>query len=291
VELVAYSFTNRKDSSYFSEINDELDLINPIISDFSHMRQSMLPNILNAIAKNGNRGFYDLSFFEIGHVYNSCAIDDENTIICGVRCGKCRTDDFYSESRDFDIFDVKGNMLDIAAVFGFAIDKLTFESETPNYYHPGRSGVILEDKIILGYFGELHPSIVAKFDLKNRPMIFEFFVDNVPQKLITEATGDRGSLIVNNLQPVRRDLSFIIDNNEKVGNIIKDIQEIDRSAIAKVLLFDIYRCQDGKKSMGITLEIQPRDKVMNREEIDNLCNRIADFVSKKYGGVLRDGNI
>jgi phenylalanyl-tRNA synthetase beta chain len=223
-------------------------------------------------------------------VYNSCAIDDENTNICGVSCGKCRTADFYGESRNFDIFDAKGNVLDIAAVFGFVVDELLVGKETPSYYHPGRSGVVLSDKVVLGYFGELHPAVVAKFDLKNIPVIFEFFVDNVPRNLIREATLDRGEFAAGDLQPVKRDLSFIVDENKGLGNLIRDIREIDRATIAKVLLFDIYRQNDGKKSVGIALEIQPRGLTMNREEIDALCSKIVDFVSRKYGGILRDGN-
>ncbi|MDR2778581.1 MAG: phenylalanine--tRNA ligase subunit beta [Rickettsiales bacterium] len=290
VELITYSFTNREDSSYFSELKDELDLINPITSDFSHMRQNMLPNMLNALVKNGNRGYYDLSFFEIGHVYNSCAIDNENTIICGVRYGKCGVADFYGESRYFDIFDAKGNMLDIAAIFGFNVDGLSVGDDTPKYYHPGRSGTILFGKTVLGYFGELHPAVVAKFALKNRPIVFEFFVDNVPKKLVVEANLDRGELVANDLQSVKRDLSFIVDDDRRVGDILKDVREINRATVARVYLFDVYR-QDGKKSIGITLEIQPHGRAMEGEEIDALCGRVVDFVSKKYGGVLRDGSV
>ncbi|MDR2077895.1 MAG: phenylalanine--tRNA ligase subunit beta [Rickettsiales bacterium] len=290
MEIITYSFTNKEDSSYFSKINDELDLLNPIISDFSHMRQNMLPNILGAVVRNQNRGFYDLSFFEIGNVYNSCAIDDENKIICGIRCGKCRAADFYGESRDFDIFDVKGNMLDVAAVFGFDADGLLVNNDAPNYYHPGRSGTILSGRSILGYFGELHPAIVAKFNIKNRPVIFEFLVDNVPRKLIEEEITLRSDLIVHDLQLVKRDLSFIVDENEKIGDLARNVRKIDKNLIAKVVPFDIYHYQDGKKSIGITLEIQPQNKAMNREEIDALCDKIVCFISEKYNGILRDGN-
>ncbi|GHU30031.1 hypothetical protein FACS1894152_8350 [Bacilli bacterium] len=83
----------------------------------------MIPNLLNVIERNGNRGFTDLSFFEIGHVYNKCAIDSENTVVCGVRYGNNGVKDFYGATRSFDIYDAKKDIFDIMGIFGLMCEK------------------------------------------------------------------------------------------------------------------------------------------------------------------------
>ncbi|MDR1425617.1 MAG: phenylalanine--tRNA ligase subunit beta [Rickettsiales bacterium] len=287
-ELVTYSFLRKKDCSYFSEAREDLDLINPIISDFSHMRQNMIPNILNAIAKNENRGSSDLSFFEIGHVYNECALDRENNVICGIRYGNYESKSCYGEARKFDIFDVKKDMFDILALFRLG-DSLIVKRGAPKYYHQGRSGAVFgENEILLGYFGELHPAIAEKFSLRDRPVIFEFFVDNIDKKTMLGDSRTTDGFVSNDLQSLTRDFSFIIDEKEEVGNIIRDIGDVDRLLISKISLFDIYNYGDGKKSVGLTIEIQPRDKTLNKNEISALSSAVVELVASKYGGILRD---
>jgi phenylalanyl-tRNA synthetase beta chain len=287
-ELITYSFLKKEDCSYFSEINEDLDLINPIISDFSHMRQNLIPNILNIIVKNSNRGFNDLSFFEIGHVYSECALDKEYNIVCGVRYGNRESKDYHGETKEFNVFDAKKDLFDVLAIFRLDGD-LVVKREAPKYYHQGRSAAVFgKDGVLLGYFGELHPAVAMKFSLKNKPMIFELFVDHIPRDIMIGSDYRISDFIVNDLQPITRDFSFILDEKLEVGNIMADIGNVDRSLISDVSLFDIYSYGDGKKSIGLTIEIQPLDKTLNREEIEAISGRIVDLVSSKYSGVLRD---
>ncbi|MDR1494739.1 MAG: phenylalanine--tRNA ligase subunit beta [Rickettsiales bacterium] len=289
MELVTYSFLRKEDSGYFSKVNDELDLINPIISDFSHMRQNMIPNILNVLVRNCSRGLSDLSLFEIGHVYNECAIDREDNVICGVRYGNYKPRDCHGGTREFDIFDVKKDIFDVLTIFGLD-NQSVVRKETPRYYHQGRSGAIVgENGIILGYFGELHPALVTKFSLKSRPMVFEFFIDRVPKDILMNVGFRTSDFVVNDLQPITRDFSFILEEQKEVGNLIRDVGNINKTLISQVFLFDIYSYGDGKKSIGITVEIQPVDKTLNKDEIDNLSGAVVELVSSRYGGILRDG--
>ncbi|MDR3078529.1 MAG: phenylalanine--tRNA ligase subunit beta [Rickettsiales bacterium] len=288
-ELITYSFLRKKDSAYFSEVNDDLDLINPITSDFSHLRQNMIPNILNVLVKNCSRGFDSLSFFEIGHVYRECALDREDNVVCGVRYGNHGTRDCHGRVREFDIFDVKKDIFDVLAIFGLD-GRATVRREAPGYYHPGRSGALVgEDGTTLGYFGELHPALVPEFSLRNRPLIFEFFVDRVPKEAMVGTCQRRASNFVqNDLQPVLRDFSFILEENREVGDLIRDLAEVNRSLISRVSLFDIYSCGEGKKSVGLEVEIQPQGKTLGKEEIDALASALVELVASKYGGILRD---
>lgn len=302
-EVVSYSFLDKKDNNYFCNSNDELDLINPIISNLAHLRENMMPNLLNIMRKNVNRGYVDNSFFEIGNVYNKCAIDSENTVVCGLRSGSYRKKDAYNEARDFDIYDVKKDLFDILDVFAIDGQKLLVTRDTPFYYHPKRSGALFMGKVLLGYFGELNPKVARDFGVQ-RPVGFEFFVDNLPPKLILE--DDRGgNFQISDLPTVQRDLAFIVDESVEVGTLLRDLTAVDRELIVNVALFDIYRENMNtnvnlanpnsmagpmayRKSVAVTITLQSKTRTLTGEEIDTLINKIVDFVGKKYGGILRD---
>lgn len=288
-ELLTYAFINKEDCSFFAKTNDNLEVINPIISELSYMRQSLIPNILNIVKKNNDRGFENLSLFEIGRIFNSNKPTDENSIVAGVRYGKNKEKDIYENVRDFDIFDVKKDIFDILSIFGINGAKMSITKDIPNYYHPNRSGAIVMGKTILGYFGELHPSINKHFDLKNRINIFEFFVDNLPKKSILDNRNVSG-FKVNNLQPVERDFAFILDKNIEIGVLIKDVQNTNKELIKDIKLFDIYydeKIQD-KKSIAFKVILQPIEKTLAKEDIDAISKIIIETVETKYKAELRD---
>ena len=288
IELITYSFLKKEYDILFREFKDELDVINPITLDLSHMRQNLLPNILNIINKNKNRGCENISFFEIGNIFSECKIDKENTVVCAVRQGKYKIKDQYNETRDFDIYDVKKDLFDVLSIFGIDGNKLIVNKNTPNYYHPGRSGSVYMGKILIGYFGELHPSVSEYFNLK-KPVIFEFFVDKLPSRLFLECKT-KGAFVTNDLHGVNRDFAFFIDKNVEIGSIIKDIYSINKELIYDVFLFDVYseNSLSDKKSIGITVHFQPKLKTLTKEEINSISDDIISFLDEKYNAALRD---
>lgn len=288
VELISYSFLDKRDDEMFVEVNDELDILNPIIADLSHMRQNLLTNMLNIIEKNNNRGFHNLGFFEIGRVFNHCRINDENMMLAGVRSGLNMEKNIYEKSRNFDIFDVKRDLCDALNIFGINGEKLPITRETPKYYHPNRSGSIVMGKNILGCFGELHPKVIEHFGLKDRVVAFELFLDKLPKKIFMEEKT-RAGFKPNDFQAIERDLSFTLDSNVEVGNIINDIYKIDKNYIQSVSLFDVYqKPETAVKSIAFNIKIQPQNENLEKQQIDEMIEKIIELVEKKYSGVLRD---
>lgn len=288
IEVISYSFLKREDNALFAETKDELDVLNPITLDLSYMRQSLLPNILNIIAKNKNRGYENISFFEIGNIFNECKIDSENTVICGVRQGKYKVKDPYNETRDFDIYDVKKDLFDVCSVFGIAGNKLIINKNTPDYYHKGRSGSVYMGGTLIGYFGELHPNVSEYFNLK-KPVVFEFFADKLPSKLFLE-NKMKGAFVANDLPKVDRDFAFFVDKNVEIASIMRDIYSVDRKLIDNVFLFDVYaeNSSSDKKSIGINVSFQPKLKTLTKDEINSVADAIVNLVCEKYNAVLRD---
>lgn len=289
IELITYSFLNEEQNSYFAKTKEELRLLNPIISDLSYMRQSLIPNILNVIKKNNNRGYSNLSFFELGHVFNEANIDSENNILTCIRNGKNKEKDIYNESRNYDVFDIKKDLFDVLEVFGINGEKLIIENKAPDYYHPNRSGTVYMGKTIIAYFGELHPSINSVFELKNRSIVFELFLDNLPKKLFLE-NKVKNSFKPNDLQIIKRDFAFILEEDVKVGDLLRNIYNIDKEHIIDVCLFDVYvdKRLENQKSIAFTVNIQPKNENMSKEDIDKISDNIINYITKEYNGILRD---
>ena len=289
IELITYSFLNEEQDSHFVSTNEELKILNPIISDLSYMRRSLLTNILNIIKKNNNRGYYNLSFFEIGHVFNEAKIDRENNILACIRTGNNKLKDVYNEARTFDIFDLKKDLFDVLEVFGINGEKMILDNETPNYYHPNRSGAVYMGKTLIAYFGELHPNITRVFELKNRAIAFELFLDKLPKKMFLEDKV-KNSFKPNDLQAITRDFAFMVNEDVKVGDLLRGIYTLNKEYIDNVHLFDVYEDVklNGKKSIAFTVTIQPKNDNMNKEEIDKISDSIVNYVTKEYNGILRD---
>lgn len=289
-EIVSYAFLNKKNSSLFQETNDNLELLNPIISDLSYMRQNILTNLLTIIEKNNNRDFLDLSFFELGNIFTTNDINKEKLVLGGVRSGNYKKKNIYNDNRKFDVFDVKKDLFNILEIFGINSEKLNIIRDIPKYYHPNKSAAIFMGNILLGYFGEIHPNIIKELKIQNNVFAFELFLNNLPESLFLDK-NEKKSFKVNDLQAIERSFSFIINKDLEVGNILKDLMNLNKEFIANVILFDIYHDEkkSDQKSIAFKIIIQPKEKSLTKEEIDNISDNVIELIGNKYSGILRDG--
>lgn len=286
IETISWSFVDENLVDFFGEKNQKLILQNPISIEMNHMRPTLAIGLLESYRKNCARNFSDLSLFEIGNVF---VADNQNLMISGIRAGKNKEQSHYHDEREFDLFDVKKDFLDIAEIFGVRAESLQINnSELPKYYHPHRFAAVKLGKNLLGYFGEIHPQIAKKFDLKNRVNIFEIFVDNLPK---TQKSNSRKAFIANDLQAVERDFAFLVDKNQALGDLIKTISNCDKQLITEVNIFDIFsgkNIADDKKSVALRVKIQPIEKTLTSEEIDAVSKKIIEAVAQFYGATLRE---
>ena len=289
IEIVTWSFMDENLVNDFTDINDSLKICNPILKSFSYMRPTLIPNLLTAIKYNQDRSIENISFFEKGNVFFGLKEDEQKKVVCGVRTGLTCEKDIFNSSRNFDIYDVKKDLLDVIKLFGVSEDALKIDYDFPKYYHPARSATLKLKNKIIGVFGEIHPSIIKKFDIKNRVNAFEFYLENLPEfKINTKTQKDR--IIFNDFQPIYRDFSFIIDNDIKIGSIVDEVKNIDKNLITDVHIFDIYQnnvFDKNKKSVAFTIKIQPIDRNLDKEDIDALSDKIIENISKQFNGILR----
>lgn len=285
IETINWSFNDDKLIEIFGKINENLILENPISSEMNHMRTSLVIGLVNSYKKNYLRNFQNLSLFEIGNIFDN---NIQKNMIAGLRAGKNKEQNHYHDYRDFDIFDVKKDFLEIIDIFNIRPESLQIiDNSAPTYYHPFRSAKIILGKTIIGYFGEIHPQIVNKFDLKNRLNFFEIFTDNIPK---INKSNIRKTFISNDLPVVERDFAFIVDKNLNIETLIRSINNIEKNLIKEINIFDIYSGANidlNKKSVAFRIKIQSSEKTLTSDEIENISTKIIAVAINNHQAVLR----
>jgi phenylalanyl-tRNA synthetase beta chain len=283
-EAVTFSFMSSRHAGQFGGQIPDLHLANPISSELDVMRPVALANLVEAGARNADRGFPDVALFEVGPQYVSAAPDGQETVAAGMRAGHTAPRHWDAERRVHDAFDAKTDALAALTAAGAPADNLQVSTDAPQWYHPGRSGALRLGKQILAYFGELHPKVLEAYDMRGPVAAFEVFVDRLPQ------TKKRSGLTLSSFQPVERDFAFVVDEDVPAENVIRAAKGADKDLIAEVKLFDVYTGEKvgaGRKSLAIAITLQPREKTLTEQEIDIVGRKVIEQVQKKTGGELR----
>ena len=293
IEAVTWSFIAKPAAELFGGGKAELALANPIASDLSDMRPSLLPGLIASAQANGDRGFSDVALFEVGQIFRGDRPEDEFVAAAGARRGYASSKGIgrhWSGSAMADAFDVKADALAVLAAAGAPMQALQIVPGGPAWLHPGRSGTIqIGPQNILGHFGELHPRALETLRADGPVMAFEVILDRVPAAK-QRPTRARPPLELSAFQPVSRDFAFIVDRSVKAGDLVRTAQGVDKKLIADVTVFDVYEgkgIEDGKKSIALAVSLQPREKTMTDDEIDMVAAKIVAEVTKKTGGALR----
>ena len=294
VEAVTWSFVAKEQAELFGGAKAELALANPIASDLSDMRPSLLPGLLAAAQRNADRGFSDAALFEVGQVFRGDRPEDQATAASGVRRALAKATGagrhWSSPTQDVDAFDAKGDALAVLAAAGAPVAAMQVVPGGPAWFHPGRSGTIqIGPQNVLGHFGELHPRVLEALKIEGPLVAFEVILEKVPEPK-AKPTRAKPVLELSPFQPVERDFAFVVDRAVKAGDILRATQSVDRKLITDVTVFDVYEgkgIDPGKKSIAIAVTLQPRDKTMTDQEIDAVGAKIVAEVGKRTGGVLR----
>ncbi len=292
VEAVTWSFIPPDEAKLFGGGQAELTLSNPISTELAQMRPSLLPGLLTAAQRNRDRGFADGALFELGQAYRGALPEDQFTSVAGVRFGRSAligSGRYWSgEAPAADVFAVKADAVAALAALGIDQASLSVTREAPDWFHPGRSGVLkLGPKTLLGAFGEFHPDLLAKLRIDPPIAGFELYLDNVPP---SKRKGAGKALEASDLQPVRRDFAFLLGGEIEAGDVLRAALGADRGLIAEARVFDVFTGQgvpDGKKSLAIEVTLQPRDKTLTDAEIEAVAAKIVAAVTKATGGDLR----
>ncbi len=285
-EAVTYSFIASGGAHLFGGGNDGLELVNPISSDMSAMRPSLIPGLLEAAARNQARGLRDPGIFEIGPVYHG--IQDQKTAVAGLRTGRTGPRHWSGGDRDVDAFDAKADAMAVLDAAGVPTDRLEATADAEAWFHPGRSGVLRLGPKALASFGEVHPEILRALDVAGPAVVFELHLEALPRP--RSRTTARPDLHLSRFQPVRRDFAFLVDLDVPASRVLRAITGTARTLIQDVEVFDRYTgsgVADGKVSLAVAVTFQPEEASLTESEIESLSARIVEAVHKRTGGTLR----
>ena len=287
-ECVTYSFIDKASATLFGGGDDAAMLANPISTDMSHMRPALLPGLLQAAARNQARGFMDLALFELGHAFHGGEPEEQHLMLSGVLIGKTGPKDVHGTARAVDVFDAKADAEAILSAMG-APAKTQILRGASDWWHPGRHGMIcLGPKKVLGVFGELHPKVLKAMDIKGPAVAFTLWPQEIPLPRKTGAT--RPALVLNDLQAVERDFAFVVDAQVAALDLMNAAAGADKALISDVRLFDEFiggSLGEDKKSLAITVRLQPTDSTLKEADIEAVGKKIIEKVEKATGGTLR----
>jgi phenylalanyl-tRNA synthetase beta chain len=287
-ECVTYSFIDQTSAELFGGGTDATMLANPISSEMSHMRPDVLPGLLQAAARNQARGYMDLALFELGHAFQGGEPGEQHVQISGLLVGRTGPKDVHGASRGVDVFDAKADAEAVLAAMG-APAKVQILRGAAGWWHPGRHGKIcLGPKKVLGVFGELHPKVLEAMDVKGPAVAFTLYPAEIPLPRKTNAT--RAALELKDLQAVERDFAFVVDAGVEALTLVNAAAGADKALIEEVRVFDEFiggALGEDKKSLAITVRLQPKDKTLKEKDIEAVAAKIVEKVQKATGGALR----
>ncbi|MCK5385021.1 MAG: phenylalanine--tRNA ligase subunit beta [Alphaproteobacteria bacterium] len=290
-ECVTWSFMNKTLASAFgSNDNETLSLCNPISSELDQMRPSILPNLIEAAGRNSDRGFYDVALCEVGPVFRSVKPDGQACMAAGIRAGNKTPRHWVPDAneRAADAYDAKADALSVLEACGAPAASVQISTDAPDYYHPGRSGVLRLGKNIIAQFGEIHPAILDEMGIKTSVAGFEIFLDNIPQP--RKKGTSRPLLALSPFQPLTRDFAFVVKDAVSAEDLVRAAKSGDKKLISDACVFDVYKgknIEDGHKSVALSVTIEPKDATLSDEQLEALMNNVIDSVANRCGGVLR----
>ncbi len=298
LEAVTWSFISEDQAKLFGGGSNALKLANPIASDMSDMRPSLMPGLLSAAQRNADKGYGDVAIFEVSGTYENDTPEGQRRVAGGIRrgtaslagAGRMWSNAAKGGGKPVDVFDAKADALAVIEACGLPMGNIQIEQGGPAWYHPGRSGTIkMGPKVVLGYFGEFHPKTLEALDVSGALAGFEVYVDAMPEPK-KKATRTKPALELSPFQAVKRDFAFVVDKSVEAGAVVRAAVGADRKLVTGVNVFDIFEgasLGEGKKSIAIEVQIQPAERTLTDEDFEALTQKIVANVTKSTGGVLR----
>ena len=256
--------------------NEHIKIANPIGQDYSIMRRSLIPNMLNTISFNLKQGNKDLKLFELARVFIPkqlpiTELPDEHNNLC------------LSLTGDYDFYKLKNDLNKILSSIGI---KLEYRASQHKQMHPGICADIYLYNRPIGIIGEIHPIVRKNFEINQKVFIAEINLTNVISRLNDRHTGNAPE----KLPYIMRDLAIVVDKDIPASKIIETAIKADRQNIVDCKIFDIY-CSDSigqdKKSVAMTLVIRQGEKPLSENEIAPIVNKVLDAEIKTINAKLR----
>ena len=295
-ETINFSFVEKEWETGLHGNPDPIAVLNPIASQMSVMRSSLLGSLLNVLKYNIDRKVDSVQTFELGRVFmkDPKVQDDLKNVggfaqplrIAGLRHGQIHPLQWGQPNRAVDFFDAKA---DVASLFDDHV--LTFKAEPHPGLHPGRSARVHRQEQPIGWVGELHPQWRAHWGLTQSPVFFELDLESVLSRGLPSLQA------ISRFPSVSRDIAVVVTEAVTHDELVQLAWSVDHGGIVQdITLFDVYRpkvagergLQLGEKSMAIRIVMNDIHGTLTDEQIERVRLEVIDQLKSKVNARLRD---
>ncbi len=281
IECIHYVFDDSKKLMQlgFEPLNDDKKLINPITTELDTLRPSLIPHILESIAKNKNYGYEGIRLFEIGYVYDNNRNAKQNIAFA--------ISDYMSQpsypnpkGKGVDFFSFAQNVSEIIGNFDCINTSNQFHKS--KLIHPYQSANILKDGNIIGVISKLHPNIAKMYDIDS-----VFFCELDLSMLFDRFNGAKLAKAFSKYQANKRDLTILIDKNISFNSIKTELEKTNVEFIKDILPLDIYEENDDKIALSIRFILQSIDDTLIESQMQECLQKCLDSLEKRFNAKLK----
>ena len=287
-EVVNYSFMDKKDLEKLNfpwghKVYNAIPIMNPISEEYPDMRTTLLPGLMHTLVYNLSQKNEEVAIFESGHVYQPkelplTELPYEYELFSGLLCGSPEEAGYPNKGRKYDFFDVKAIMEDVLAALG--VRDYDIRRSAYPVFHPGISADFVKDGKVLMSFGQIHPAVTDKWDIKKEIYGFVIFMPHI-LKLMDETIDYTR---IPKFPASSRDLSLLVPakfTNDEVEDIIR---KAGGKHLELLRLFDLYQgeqVKEGYKSMAYNLTFRAEDRTLTDKEVDSWIDKIVKALDKE----------
>ncbi|MCH3962837.1 MAG: phenylalanine--tRNA ligase subunit beta [Clostridium sp.] len=281
-QSISYSFFSRKSFDKIcldedSQLRKVVTIRNPLGEDYSVMRTTTIPPMMEALGRNYSRNNKSARLFEIGRIYipkdDMNKLPDEKNMVTAGMYG------------NVDYFDLKGVVENILSSFQIKDFSLKRESSNPTF-HPGRTANLYIKNKFIGVFGEVHPNVVENYGIEDRCYIFELNLDLIYRY----SNSDKKYRPLPKFPAVSRDIAVLVDKDVLVEDVENIIRHQGGKMVENIKLFDVYtgkQIERGKKSIAYSISYRLENRTLTDSEVNKVHDRILKNLENKLGAKLR----
>jgi phenylalanyl-tRNA synthetase beta chain len=275
-EVVNYSFVAEEWEKDFAGNDSPVRLANPIASQMSVMRTSLIGGLVHTLRANLNRGEERVRIFEVGRCFEGAQADVavQPERVAGLAFGSRWPEQWALKAESVDFFDAKGDLETLAGG-----RELEFSTVSHPACHPGRCALVRLGGAAVGVVGELHPRLQQKYELPTAPVLWEVLTGPL---LGGSMPAFRG---VSRMPAVRRDIAILVAENVSAGALLEAIRKLVPPFVREVEVFDQYRgkgVESSQKSLALRIVMQDTDRTLTDSEVEGVVASIREQLNEKF---------
>ena len=289
-EVLNYSFVSAESyATVKDDLNEAIQLVNPLSVEQSVMRGSLLPSLIENLQSNLSQKNEDLLIFEVAPVFALEADKrSENWRASGLMYGNASLHEkvWNRAEEGLDLYGVKGVVETCLEGLGMDTDTLEVSSVTGPLFHPARAGAYKIEGKELARFAEIHPRIADDLGLKESAFLFELDMGAI----VDIFSNIKKFAALARYPESTRDIAFVVDENIDYLKIYNSIKVLDRKVVEKVELFDVYYDKDfqkGKRSLALRITYRSKERTLKFEEIDEVHSRVIKELESMFNAEIR----